>query len=94
MIVVRVYLWPQGNPKEERLLGNIRIANVAEVEGQEGTCRYLATAGSVDALDGLPPVYVEHVRRKGFWKLVADVLSGMLVKGEQNVLDRKGRAHP
>ena len=90
MLVVKVYLCAKGDEREERLLGNVRIANVGKVEGTEDTSRYVACFGTVDAVEGLPALYVEHVARKGFWRLISDVLVGALVKREEGMLGRKG----
>lgn len=89
MIVVKVYLCPQGDEEEASLLGSARVVNYEPVAGQEGTFRYVASFTSNDKQDGLPPLMVEHVRSRGFWRLLSDVLNGSLVKREQNVLDRK-----
>jgi len=90
MLVIRVELWPKGNREERRLIGDVLIENVGKVEGTEDSFRYAATFVAADTPDRLPPLHVEHVRRRGFWRLVSDVLNGALVKREESMLGRKG----
>lgn len=72
MIVVRVLLRPGGDPRAERVLGEVAVENL---NGAVEVATYRCEAH--DLTDDTRSVFTaRHARARSFWELVAEALAG------------------
>jgi len=83
VIVVRVELWPRGNPGHKRTLGTVQIAN--DCSGDTITGNYRVSGQTFDGADRGAALAVTNVaghdRRTGFWTLVERAIAALRAEG-------------
>ena len=84
MLVVRVEIWPEGLQEKAVKVGTAFIARAESLKDGQEVYTYVSRFEAIDdPRDVLPSVRTEHIRRKGFWSLIASALTGALTLKEQ-----------